>query len=71
MNSKREIKKARIIETLKKEEVKPVLEHGSRIEEVYHICDVFLEDIDKSEFEILFIEIIKEEDFKVSKDLKF
>lgn len=66
----KEIKKARIIETLKREEVKPILEHASSNEELFHICDVFLGDIEQSEFEVLLMEIMQEENLILNDDLQ-
>lgn len=66
----KEMKKARIIEVLKREEVKPILEHASSNEELYHICDVFLEDIEQSEFEVLLMEIMQEENPILNDDLQ-
>lgn len=66
----KEMEKARIIETLKREEIKPVLEYVSSNEELYHLCEVFLKDIEQSEFEVLLMEIMQEENLTLNDDLQ-
>lgn len=66
----KETKKARIIETLKREEVKPSLEYSTNTDELYAICSVFLEDIDQEEFEALLIELMEEPNPTLNKDLQ-
>lgn len=64
------LKKGRIVETLKREEVKNIINYASGIDELNHICDVFLEDIEKDEFEELLAEILQDGNINLNEDLQ-